>query len=66
MVASGIKVTIVPVLSVSPISFNLEVGIHFLYFCLYIFPFLCTLTSNQSDNAFTTEAPTQCNQPEIL
>ncbi len=66
ILASGNQVTLVPFLSVSPISCTSPIGIHLSYLCLYILPFLCTTTSNRSANAFTTDAPTPCKPHDIL
>gem|GEM_PF-3828310 len=53
-------------MSVSQITSISHTGIHLSNLILWIFPSLCTSTSNRSDNAFTTEAPTPCKPPDIL
>ena len=63
---SGVNRTLVPfVLVVSETFKSFVIGKPFEYSCLYIFFSLITSITNLSDKAFTTDAPTPCNPPEV-
>ena len=66
MDSSGLKVTIVPVISVVPTSLTSYLGTPISYSCWWIFPPRWTTTLRLVDNAFTQETPTPCKPPETL
>ena len=69
IVASGMKVTLVPVLDLGavPIFFKVVTGLPpFSKRCLYITPSRVISTSSQLERALTTEEPTPWRPPDVL
>ncbi|MNX04572.1 hypothetical protein D3C86_341630 [compost metagenome] len=66
IVGSGLKVTIVPLLSVVPISLTSYCGTPISYSCTQILPSRCTSAFKCVDNALTQLTPTPCKPPETL
>ena len=66
IVPSAKNLTVVPVLSESPILFKLSTTFPLWNFIWNIPPSLWIVTSVHSDNALTTDAPTPCRPPDTL
>ena len=66
IVLSGLKVTIVPVLSVSPIIWISPCGLPILYSWTYILPSRCISARKSLESAFTHDTPTPWSPPETL
>ena len=63
---SGLNNTLVPCSSDSPIFVKSHKTFPLEYFCCHMKPSLLTVTSQYSDNALTTEAPTPWRPPDTL
>ena len=63
---SGLNITFVPCPSESPILVKSHKIFPLEYFCCHTCPSLVTVTSQYSDNALTTEAPTPWRPPDTL
>ena len=66
MVSSGLKRTVVPWLSDSPMYWSSSCGTPRLYTCFQRFPSRRTVTSRRSESALTQETPTPCRPPDTL